>query len=64
MDKGASDALEKDSKSLLPKGILKVSGDFNEGDVVEVYGSGRRLIGKRIVKFRSLDLDRIKGLSS
>ncbi len=64
VDKGASDALEKDSKSLLPKGILKVSGDFNEGDVVEVYGSGRRLIGKGIVNFSSLDLDRIKGLSS
>ncbi len=52
IDRGASDALVKGDKSLLPAGITAVEGDFHEGDVVRVLASeSHETLGRGIVEF-------------
>ncbi len=36
IDGGASEALQKKGKSLLPSGVVKVDGNFIKGDIVSV----------------------------
>ena len=71
MDEGAERALRERGTSLLPVGIVDVSGDFGAGDAVEVRtalggeGTGRaRPIGKGIVNYSSEELRRIRGMKS
>ncbi len=64
IDSGAQEALIKGGKSLLPKGIIKVIGTFNPGDVVEVVNNNKKLIGKGLVEYSSSELIELKGLSS
>ena len=63
MDKGAEDALLNHGSSLLPAGIYKISGVFEKGDVVEVYGESG-LIGKGEVLYSSEDIKRLMGKRS
>lgn len=55
VDEGAMEALRA-HKSLLPRGLVKVTGDFPAGSVVLVNSSV-----KLVTKFSSLELDRLKG---
>ena len=64
IDSGAQEALTKGGKSLLPKGIIKVLGTFNPGDVVEVVNNNKKLIGKGLVEYSSSELIDLIGLSS
>ncbi|WP_426349991.1 glutamate 5-kinase [Alloiococcus sp. CFN-8] len=64
IDSGAQEALSKGGKSLLPKGIIKVVGNFSPGDVVEVVNNNKKLIGKGLVEYSSSELIELKGLSS
>lgn len=64
IDSGAQEALTIGGKSLLPKGIIKVLGTFNPGDVVEVVSNSKKLIGKGLVEYSSSELIELKGLSS
>ena len=50
IDEGAEKAIIESGRSLLPVGIIKVEGQFQRGDVVEVYGTGKRL-GKGEVSY-------------
>jgi len=60
VDKGAADALTQRDKSLLPKGIVAVEGDFKKGDVVRVFMQGTlECIGKGIVNYSRDELSRI-----
>ena len=43
IDEGAEEALRKDA-SLLPAGILSVSGSFNKGDIVNVLNKRKKII--------------------
>ncbi len=63
VDKGAEDALLNHGSSLLPAGIYKISGVFEKGDVVEVYGESG-LIGKGEVLYSSEDIKRLMGKRS
>lgn len=56
IDKGAEEALLLRGKSLLPAGIYKVEGDFDRGDVVEVYGESG-LIGRGEVLYSSEEIE-------
>ena len=57
VDEGAADALQKYEKSLLPKGIVAMEGDFQKGDVVSVFCRGtHEYLGKGIVNYSRPDL--------
>ncbi len=69
VDEGAERALRERGTSLLPVGIVGVTGDFGAGDAVEVRRAGdggpeSRPIGKGIVNYSSGELRRIQGMKS
>lgn len=55
VDQGAEEAILYHGKSLLPAGVFKVKGTFEEGDVVEVYGT-KGILGKGEVNCSSDEL--------
>lgn len=55
IDEGAEKAIVENGKSLLPAGVYLVSGEFEAGDVVDVYRE-RQLIGKGEVLYSSAAL--------
>lgn len=60
VDEGAEEALVSKGSSLLPAGIYDVRGNFEKGDVVEVYGiSG--LLGKGEVRYSIDELTQAMG---
>jgi glutamate 5-kinase len=63
VDEGAERALRERGTSLLPVGVVEVSGSFHAGDAVEIHADGRS-IGKGIVNYSADELRRIKGLKS
>jgi glutamate 5-kinase len=66
VDSGAERALRERGTSLLPVGVVEVTGEFNAGDAVEVRpvdGAGRP-IGKGIVNYSASELRKIKGMKS
>jgi glutamate 5-kinase len=64
MDKGAALALEKQNKSLLPAGIIKVEGNFLRADIVEMLSEEGEHIGYGISNYSSAEIDIIKGTHS
>ena len=63
VDAGAARALRDGGTSLLPVGIVDVTGDFTAGDAIEISISGTP-VGKGIVNYSASELRRIKGLKS
>jgi glutamate 5-kinase len=65
VDAGAARALREAGTSLLPVGIVEVSGSFDAGDAVDVEErDGGAAIGKGIVNYSAAELRRVKGLKS
>ncbi|MFB0556484.1 MAG: glutamate 5-kinase, partial [Dehalococcoidia bacterium] len=64
VDKGATLALRKQNKSLLPAGVIKVDGDFQRGDIVDILDEGGEHIGCGISNYGSADMAIIKGAHS
>ncbi|WP_102347128.1 glutamate 5-kinase [Bacillus sp. Marseille-P3661] len=64
VDQGAVQALLEKGKSLLPAGVTNILGDFVAGDVVEVVSPKGEVIGRGEVNYSSLDLVKVKGLST
>ncbi len=64
VDAGARGAVVDAGRSLLPKGIVSVGGDFEAGDCVSCLGPDGAEIARGLVGYASADLDRIKGLHS
>lgn len=67
IDAGAERALREQGTSLLPVGIVSVSGDFAAGDAVDVViddDGAVRGVGKGIVSYSRDELSRICGLKS
>ena len=64
VDSGAALALEKQNRSLLAAGIIKVEGKFDRGDIVDVYDSEGAQLGCGLVNYKSDDVNRIKGSHS
>ena len=60
VDNGAYQALLA-KKSLLPGGIVKVQGNFEAGQVVELETQGGKVFGRGVVHYDSRDLSRIAG---
>lgn len=55
IDEGAEEAIIKKGKSLLPAGIVKIKGNFAQGDVVEVHGK-TKLLGKGEVNYSAEEI--------
>jgi glutamate 5-kinase len=64
IDQGASDALKKSGKSLLPSGIREVRGTFGLGDSVVLLDEKEREIGIGMANYDSGDIKKIMGLKS
>lgn len=61
VDAGGAEALQKKNKSLLPVGIKKVQGNFHKGDIVAIYNSRNRKIGRGITNYSSREIAMIMG---
>src|SRR5205807_3772105 len=61
VDAGAARALREGGTSLLPVGVVDVSGEFDAGDAVEVAHAGE-LVGKGISNLSADELRRVQGL--
>ncbi|MBE9554781.1 MAG: glutamate 5-kinase, partial [Proteobacteria bacterium] len=60
VDKGAENALAKGS-SLLPAGVVKVTGRFDRGDLVTLRGADGTEIGRGLVAYSDEDARHIAG---
>ena len=63
IDNGAVNALKKGS-SLLPAGIIEVTGDFSRGDVISVLSKENEKIGLGLAGYSSNDANKIMGHKS
>ncbi len=63
VDGGAAKALRSGS-SLLPAGVLQVSGRFGRGDPVEVVDEVGRTLGQGLTRYDGADAQKISGLRS
>ncbi|MBV9192734.1 MAG: glutamate 5-kinase [Solirubrobacterales bacterium] len=63
VDAGAARALREGGTSLLPVGVVEVSGEFDAGDAVEVTHGGR-VVGKGISNYSSQELSQVQGMKS
>jgi len=63
VDAGAARVLRESGSSLLPVGIVAVEGSFEVGDAVEVAADGA-VLGKGIVDYSAVELDRVIGMKS
>ncbi|HET8977931.1 MAG TPA: glutamate 5-kinase [Solirubrobacteraceae bacterium] len=63
VDAGAARALREGGTSLLPVGVLDVSGSFEAGDAVEIAHDGG-LVGKGISNYSAAELRQVRGLKS
>jgi glutamate 5-kinase len=61
IDDGAAKAISLKGGSLLPSGIVSVTGDFDVGDPVYCATAGGRRIAKGLTNYSSSDLRKIKG---
>ena len=62
VDQGAYDALAKQGRSLLPKGVVEVSGEFDAGECVSCLTPEREEFARGLVGYGSTELARIKGV--
>jgi glutamate 5-kinase len=63
VDAGAAHALREGGTSLLPVGIVEVSGSFDAGDAVEIT-HGPAYVGKGISNYSAAELREVRGLQS
>jgi glutamate 5-kinase len=59
LDAGAVRALREDGKSLLPIGVVEVSGEFERGEVVAVLDPDGRELARGLINYASADARRI-----
>jgi glutamate 5-kinase len=57
INEGARAALERDGRSLLRVGVESFSGDFAEGDAVEVKGPDGAIVAKGLVRVSAESFD-------
>ena len=64
VDSGATQALRKENRSLLPAGVRSVAGPFERGDVIAICDSDGRRIACGIANYSSADIEAIRGQRS
>ena len=63
VDAGAARALREGGTSLLPVGVVDVSGSFDAGDAVEIAHDDAT-VGKGISNYSAAELRQVRGLKS
>jgi glutamate 5-kinase len=63
IDAGAARALREGGTSLLPVGIVEVSGEFDAGDAIEISHDGVA-VGKGICNYSAAELRQVRGMKS
>ena len=64
VDAGAARALREKGSSLLPAGVVAVSGDFERGDTVMIQGPEGSTLARGVSRYSREDLERISGCRS
>jgi glutamate 5-kinase len=64
LDDGAFAAIKKKGKSLLPSGILKVTGNFDKGDCISLKNSSGKEFARGLSNYSSKEVNLIKGLQT
>ncbi len=64
VDSGAAQALKKQHRSLLAAGIKQIEGEFQRGDIVNIYDPQGSRLGCGITNYSSADITVIKGAHS
>ena len=64
VDAGACRALRQRGRSLLPAGIIAVSGNFTRGEIVTIEGESAEPIGRGIARYSSDSMTKIMGRQS
>ncbi|MDH5695384.1 MAG: glutamate 5-kinase [Dehalococcoidia bacterium] len=64
VDSGAALALKKQKRSLLAAGIKNIEGEFQRGDIVNIYEPEGSRIGCGITNYSSADISVIRGVHS
>ncbi len=64
VDSGAAQALKKQNRSLLAAGIKQIEGEFQRGDIVNIYDPQGSRLGCGITNYSSADITVIKGAHS
>ncbi|MAH39141.1 MAG: glutamate 5-kinase [Dehalococcoidales bacterium] len=64
VDSGCARALKRQKGSLLAVGVVGVEGEFERGDVVEIFDAGGSQLGCGLTNYGSADIERIKGAQS
>ncbi|MCP3965056.1 MAG: glutamate 5-kinase [Lentisphaerae bacterium] len=64
VDDGAAEAIRKGGRSLLPSGVLGVTGKFKRGDTLEILDTKRQIIARGLSNFNNEDCEDIIGLQS
>ena len=65
LDDGASEAITKRGKSLLPSGILKIEGKFSKGQQVRcINNHTKKPIARGLISYNSEEIQLVKGKKS
>ena len=64
IDSGAALALRKQNRSLLAAGIRQTEGEFDRGDIIDIYDTEGSHLGCGITNYSSGDISLIKGAHS
>lgn len=64
VDAGAEHAIAESGSSLLAKGIVGTVGPFLRGEVVVIVDQAGKKIARGVVRYKSTDIEKIKGLHS
>lgn len=64
VNNGAKKALIKNKTSLLPSGIIGITGNFEKNDIVTIVNEDDKIIGKGMVEYSSGDIQKIMGKHS
>ena len=61
VDEGARRALERRKSSLLPAGVVSVSGSFKVGDAVSIVSESGAELGRGLARYDASDVSRLAG---
>ena len=64
LDEGAERAVAQQGKSLLPIGIVQITGSFSKGDVVGLQSLSGNEIGRGLCNYDSDHAERLRGVHS
>ncbi|MBI2851892.1 MAG: glutamate 5-kinase [Chloroflexi bacterium] len=64
VDSGCARALKRDKGSLLAVGIARVRGEFERGDVVDIYDPDGKRCACGLTNYSAADIEKIKGTRS